>query len=111
MTVAGHQIKDIVVVKNRHTRQAKMAERVLRRVLGPTEELRGCSFWRYHHEQSLAGGPSTGHSRKENDGGPHSFGTETATGPPSSLPALAPECADPTPLSFLVHLDFRKACI
>ena len=33
VTVAGHQIKDVVTVKNRHTRQAKMAEGVLPRIL------------------------------------------------------------------------------
>jgi len=33
VTVASHQIKDIEVVKNRHTRQAKMAEGVVPRIL------------------------------------------------------------------------------
>ena len=33
VTVTNHQIRDIAVVKNRHTRQAKMAEDVLPRIL------------------------------------------------------------------------------
>jgi uncharacterized protein with FMN-binding domain len=37
VTVAGHQIKGITVVKNRNTRQAKMAEGVVKRILDQQE--------------------------------------------------------------------------